>query len=178
MEISTNLQFTAAQVLYDVEKFYDHARWDVILATAEKVEYPLLVLALALQMHGAPRRVATADAVSDLIWPRRSLMAGCSQGTDLARLALWSVLEYVHAAYRPRELNTWVDDLAHQERGRKQDVVHKIVQVAEALVAGLQELGFKVAAKSTILAHPLAVGHDIVTAEGALSSYNGLEAAA
>ncbi len=70
----------------------------------------------------------------------------------------------MHAAYRPRELNTWVDDLAHQERGRRQTVVTKVVQVAGALVAGLKGLGFKVAAKCTILAHPPQVGQEIVTA--------------
>jgi hypothetical protein len=74
------------------------------------------------------------------------------------------VLEFVHSAYRPRELNTWVDDLAHQERGRRHAVIQKVIQVAEALVTGLKGLGFKVAAKSTILAHPVKVGHDIVRA--------------
>ncbi len=94
------------------------------------VDCPMDVLALALQMHAAPRRVATEDAVSELIWPKRSLMAGCSQSVDLGRLALWSILEDLHATYRPRELSTWVDDLAHQERGRQRQVTDKILEVA------------------------------------------------
>ncbi len=113
-------------------------------------------------MRSAPRRVATQESVSQRLWPCRSLIAGCSQSIDLGRLALWSVLEFVHAAYRPRELNTWVDDLAHQERGRRQNVLEKVVQVAEALTNGLDDLGFKVSAKSLILAHPPRVAHDLV----------------
>ena len=97
-----------------ISKNYDSISLEYVVETAlrQDVDYPLDVLVLALQMHTAPRRVATEQSVSELVWPRRSLMAGCSQSVDLGRLAFRSILEDLHAAYRPRELSTWVDDLA------------------------------------------------------------------
>ena len=90
MEIASTLQFTWATVLYDGEKFYASVSFEFIVETAMRMEvdYPLSILALALQMHSAPRHVATEEAVSELQWPQQSLIAGCSQSVDLGRLAL------------------------------------------------------------------------------------------
>ena len=126
------------------------------------VDYPLDFLVLALQMHSAPRRVATEEAVSEFMWPQRLLMAGCSQSVDLARLALWSILEALHAAYRPKELSTWVDDLAHQERGQQQAVINKVMEVGEALVNMLADRGFKVSPKLVILTNPPKLAVELV----------------
>jgi hypothetical protein len=62
----------------DIEKFYDHVPWSTVVNTAYAVGYPLVVLALGLQLHQAPRRVATDDAVSERLWPRRGLCAGAA----------------------------------------------------------------------------------------------------
>ena len=83
-------------------------------------------LALGLQMHQAPRRVSTGAAVSERLWRRRSLIAGCWQSVDLSRLALWDVLEYAHGQCRPQELGTWLDDIIHQEVGREAGVADKM----------------------------------------------------
>ena len=121
--MATTLKFSWIQVLYDMEKFYDRVGWHGVVETAYVTNYPLVVLALGLQIHMAPRRVATDEAISGLIWPTRGLIAGCGQSIDLARLALWQVSEYAHEQSRPRDLSTWEGDLAHQEQGREQEVV-------------------------------------------------------
>ena len=164
MDIASTLRFSWDSALYDIEMFSDSISLETVVETTMRldVDYPLDVLALALQMHSAPRRVATENAVSELIWPKKSLMAGCSQSVDLGRLALWSILEDLHAAYRPRELSTWVDDIEHQERGRQHAVINKVLEVAQALVEKLARRGFKVSAKSVILTNPPKLAAELV----------------
>ncbi len=133
MEVHSALGFSVTQTLVDLEKFYDHIPPSTVVETAYQVEYPLLSLALGLQMHQAPRRIATEPGIPQNMWPTRSLMAGCGQSVDYGRLTLWDVLEFAHAQYKPRELGTWADDIIHQEVGKEEDVVDK----AEAVVQGL-----------------------------------------
>jgi hypothetical protein len=134
----------------------------VVVRVGYTVEYPLVQLALGILMHQAPRRVITEAGVSELLWPKRSLIAGCAQAVDLSRLALWEVLEEAHAAHRPRELRTWVDDMAHGERGREQDVEDKLVKVALAMVELLRQRGFKVSPKTVVTTTPASIAKRVV----------------
>jgi hypothetical protein len=92
-EVGGALGLATGQILYDIEKFYDSVDLSVVVRVGYNVQYPLLQLALGILMHQAPRRIITEAGVSDLLWPKRSLIAGCSQAVDLSRLALWEVLE-------------------------------------------------------------------------------------
>ncbi len=132
------------------------------MATAVKLEYPLVSLALGVLMHRAPRRVATQSAVSQLLFPTRSLIAGCDQAVDYSRLALYDTLDEAHRAHRPRQLRTWIDDTSHCELGREQDVGTKLVQVAETLVTMLQDRGLKVSPKTVVITTPPRLGRSVV----------------
>jgi hypothetical protein len=119
-------------------------------------------LALGVLMHRAPRRVATPSAVSQLLFPTRSLIVGCDQAVDYSRLALYDILDEAHRAHRPRQLRTWIDDTSHCELGREQDVGTKLVQVAETLVTMLQDRGLKVSPKTVVLTTPPRLGRSVV----------------
>jgi hypothetical protein len=162
MEVHSALGFSVTQTLVDLEKFYDHVPLSTVVETAYQVEYPLLPLALGLQMHEAPRRVATEQGISQKMWPTRSLMAGCGQSVGFARLTQWDVLEFAHAQYKPRELGTWVDDIIHQEVGKEEDVVDKAEAVVQGLVGQLTARGFRVSPKSVVISNPPKLARRVV----------------
>ena len=88
------------------------------MQVAQRVDYPFPVLALGLEVHRAPGRLRAEGVVSKVTGPSRSLIAGCNQSVDLSKLALWQVLESMHAEFRPLELPTWVDDIGRAGIGR------------------------------------------------------------
>ncbi len=149
--------FAWGQVLWDIEKFYDHieAEQVVEVALSDGVYYPLIPLILGLMMHAAPRRVATeGGAVSKKMWPTRSLIAGCGQSIDFSRLALWRILENMHGDYMPKQLETWVDDLHHLELGHATMVAEQLLRVSLGLAGELRQRGFKLSAKSAVVSRP------------------------
>jgi hypothetical protein len=134
--------FSWIQILWDLEKFYDHVRLDAVVDIASRVDYPLMPLFLALDMHRAPRRLRASGAVSDIITPGRSLLAGCSQSVDIAKLALWDILETAHANFRPLVLESWVDDLSQRHVGKAEVISPQAARASEGLGQLLRDSGF------------------------------------
>jgi ribonuclease HI len=166
LEIASSQGFAWGQVLWDIEKFYDHVQLQQVaeVAMSDGVDYPLIPLALGLSMHMAPRRVSTDGVISERFWPTRSLIAGCGQSIDFGRLALWRVLEKIHLEYLPKQLETWVDDLHHLERGRAAHVEAQMLHVSAGLADELQKNGFKLSAKSAIITSPPKIAGRVATA--------------
>ncbi len=162
MEIGSALDLGTGQILYDIGKFYDSVGYDVVATTSVNVGYPLVSLALGIVRHRAPRRVATESAVSQVLLPTRSLIAGCRQAIDFSRQTLWDMLEEAHLAHRPRQLRTWVDDTSHRELGREIDVTQQLVQVARTLVEMLSRRGLKVSLRTVVLTTPPRIGRQVV----------------
>ena len=101
LEMVTIQGFSRAEVLWDDDKFYDHARLRQVAHVAQGVGHPLPALALGLDAHQAPRRLRAEGAVSKVICPDHSLIAGGNQSVDVAKLSGWQVLESMHADCRP-----------------------------------------------------------------------------
>ena len=151
LEIATAQQIPWAEILWDINKFYDSVNLGVVAEVGFKQDYPLINLFLGLQMAAAPRRIKTDVCVSEVLKPTVSLIAGCWQAVDFSRLALWDVLEHLHAQYRPLDLGSWVDDLGHTEIGPEALVISRTVAVSRQLVRGLRAQGFTMSPKSAIL---------------------------
>ena len=118
----------------------------------------MINLLLGLQMATAPRRIRAGRGVSKQLHPQRSLIAGCGQAVDCSRLALYEVLEAAHSRYKPLQLQTWVDDLGHQEHGVERVVEARMVAVSRQLVGSLRAEGFVMSDKSALLASNTRLG--------------------
>eukprot|EP00959_Pyramimonas_sp_CCMP1952_P141601 2963480-Pyramimonas_sp.AAC.2 len=113
--MATAQGFSWVEILWDVDRFYDHVRLFQVASVAERVGHPLPALALGSSIHRSPRRLRAEGVISELICRDRSLTAGCNQSVDLAKLSLWQVLESLHAAFGPLDLSAWVDGLGRTE---------------------------------------------------------------
>ncbi len=161
LELATVQQFSWVEVLWDLTKFYDFVDLRVVADVGLAQDYPIVCLALGLQMAAAPRRLRADQCVSGCMVPTRSLIAGCGQAVDFSRLALYEVLEHLHCRYRPLELSSWVDDLGHQEIGHTSSVASRAIGVSTELVTGLREKGFRMSSKSALLASSPGLGRTV-----------------
>jgi hypothetical protein len=164
LELATVQRFSWVEVLWDLTKFYDFVDLQVVADVGLAQSYPIVSLALGLEMAAAPRRIRADGCISECLVPTRSLIAGCGQAVDFSRLALYEVLDHLHAKYRPLELSSWVDDLGHQEVGHTSSVASRAIGVSTELVTGLQAKGFKMSSKSALLASSPDLGRKVQAA--------------
>ena len=74
-------------LLWDLQNLFDSIDVKILFAEAARVGFPLLQLALSMVVHHAPRRLKLGTAIGEPIFQMgRSILAGCSRSTDLARV--------------------------------------------------------------------------------------------
>ena len=156
-EVAIELERPTATLLWDLEKFYDSVVLHRVITAAADLDYPLVHLALGMQVHMAPRFIRSATGCfSTGMRPDTSMLAGDGQSNAWARCALYDMLEHVHDKFGPTVVvNSYVDDLAQRGEAASEDhLVDQVVSAAELLYnrVNRSELKFSDAAeKSTQL---------------------------
>ena len=86
-ELSRLEGFFSLMLLWDLQNFFDSIDVKTLFAEAAEVGFPLLQLALSMLVHQAPRRLKLGTAIGEPILELgRSILAGCSRSTDVARV--------------------------------------------------------------------------------------------
>ena len=65
-----------AQVLLDLVKAFERIPYRILLREADRLGYPLRLLKLAIATYKLPRVIRVGNAVSDLVWAVRGIVAG------------------------------------------------------------------------------------------------------
>ncbi len=68
----------AATTGYDLKKYYEHITVAELARGAKRFGLPLQITSLLAQLYVGPRRIRVGRAVSRAVYPRRSLLAGCT----------------------------------------------------------------------------------------------------
>ena len=107
------------QLLFDFIKYYDHIVPGLLAEEATLADFPLVAFALGLQGHSLPRRLTMNGHMSrKLIAFARSIVAGCTTSTSLARLQINGILNKIFnfcASYPEYVVDYWflhVDDVS------------------------------------------------------------------
>ena len=77
-----------AACLWDMTKFFDMMDLPTLVLAAERHDFPIDMLNIALDMHTAPRRLIRQKTVGPAIQPGRSVLAGCGLATPFVRMYL------------------------------------------------------------------------------------------
>ena len=149
-EVAVYMGLAVAQILWDMEKFYDLLNPGVMAKLALQLEYPVVPLYLGLLVHRAARVLSLKGCFSEPHLPETSILAGCFQSVAWSRCFLYDVLEDIHNRYRPITISSWVDDLSQRVQGLRSHVVAKTVQAASDLVSSLRRKGARISTKSVI----------------------------
>ncbi|CAK0858693.1 unnamed protein product, partial [Prorocentrum cordatum] len=151
-EAATEMGFHAAGVFYDAANFYDNIGLDQLIEKASALQYPLLPLAMAVQMYLAPRAIMAHSLFSDIFEPANSMVAGCGQAVDLTRPLLHGILDAAHRHHIFVVMQQYLDDLALQVEGARRQVIDQIKHVAALVHDGFKRLAIPISVKTAVVA--------------------------
>ncbi len=81
-EVCTNLGKPAAQIWWDMDKFYGTIDPGMVVSEGQKLGYPLTELMLGVMIHRSRRVLRAEGTVSQYRKPTSSIIAGCIQSTS------------------------------------------------------------------------------------------------
>ena len=71
----------------------------VLLREARRLDYPLRLLRLAITTYKLPRVIRVNEAISDLVWAVRGIVAGSGLATSEMRLVMINIVEQALVAH-------------------------------------------------------------------------------
>jgi hypothetical protein len=161
-EICTTLGVPVANLLWDMEKFYDLMMPEVVAKFGIKHHYPATELHMGMLVHTSARTIKQRKCYSKIVIPDRSIIAGCLQSVAWTRLYLYDILQEVHNDYKPVQVKTFVDDLSQFMFGTTGQVVDLMTRCAKTLKDNLEANGGRVSpTKVVLLASPTSLRKEL-----------------
>ena len=96
---------SAANLLWDIDKFYVSIDITMLIKCATDANYPKLPLALGVQLYMAPKYIKVADCAHTGIIPCNGVAAGCTQAASLSKSMLYDIVEHMHYFYVDRPID-------------------------------------------------------------------------
>jgi hypothetical protein len=156
VEVAALLGRHVAMVLWDMAKFFDSMDTQVLIESAERLDFPRDQLALGLMLHKAPRVVRARGCCGEQV-PNtaRSVLAGCTLSTSFARACVNSVRQHCPDG-QGHTLSQHVDDLTQTVITRTRGaMVARAVQCGRRLAQWAELSGLTVADKSRVVSNHL-----------------------
>ena len=142
-------------ILWDVAKFFDSIDIPRLIRRCEELEFPLDQLALAMQVHRAPRVIQAGGCCANpIVATGVSILAGCTFSTSLSRgflhdsTAQGSIHTHEQAT---ATTNQHVDDVSQLIIGDTASAaIHLAVRAGLSISTGFVKSGLTISAKSVI----------------------------
>ena len=96
----------------DISGFYDSVMWASVVDTGLLLEFPPLLLELALQIYGGPRFLSAENSVSPGIFPTAGLLQACPLAPSISKLALFVPLQELQESRLAHHIDQWLDDIS------------------------------------------------------------------
>ena len=154
-----------ARILWDMEKFYDNIDIIKLIDRSMDLEYPVIMMALGIQMHMAPRCINAYETYAICDLPKNGIIAGCTQSNIFARILLHRIMKQAVEAIPPplQMLRSFVDDISQAIQSDKEEVViDTTIKGAVSLAQDLIGSGNRISPKSVIMASNARIKRTIV----------------
>ena len=149
-EVTKARQQHGVTVLMDMSTFYDTINLCKLQEEAIGLDYPPLMLELALQLYCGPKAILAEQELTPFFHVDHGVPAGCPQAPLLAKAVLAPALIPWKEQHPTAHLSSWVDDVGFDMEGST------ALQVAQQAVAAYRDLhqrltaiGLKVNPKKT-----------------------------
>ena len=134
----------------DLSCFYETISHSRLVAHAEAVAFPPLLLWGAISAYRGPRLLSADGLIGPPAHASRGVLAGCPVAVALSKVALWPACHTVLNQKAVDTADTWVDDLSVDFCGKNpHQVAAKGLRVARALFQALDDEGLQVSFKKT-----------------------------
>ena len=149
-EASHTVQEHRITLYLDLSCFYETIIHSRLVAHAQGVDFPPLLLWGAICAYRGPRMLTADGLVAPPAYASRGVLAGCPIAVALSKVALWPACHAVLNQPAVNTADTWVDDLSVDFCGTNpQQVAAKGLRVARSLFGALAEEGLEVSLKKT-----------------------------
>ncbi len=109
-EVARSRGRQSASTCFDLKQYYEQVEVAEVAKGCKKHGLPRLIAALTLHMYLGPRRIRVGSAISHEVYPRRSILAGCTFALVLIRLIAIEPIDHLMKAVRSR-LVGWDADI-------------------------------------------------------------------
>ena len=134
----------------DMSTFYDTINLARLQEEALGLEYPPLMLELAMQVYCGPKAILAEQEITPFFHVDHGVPAGCPQAPLLAKAVLAPALIPWKEQHPKANLSSWVDDVGFDLTGTTaMQVAQQAVEAYRNLHQRLTELGLKVNPKKT-----------------------------
>ena len=132
----------SASTLADLKQFYEHVEVMEFAVGARRLGLPLEIVALTAHLYMGPRCIRVGNAYSRKVFPRRSILAGCTWATVHIRFYMIEpadrFCDVVGPVLREWELSfrfsVYVDDVMVAVMGRRQSIAHCLPWLSRLLL--------------------------------------------
>ena len=131
-------QQSAASLLLDLAKFYEHVGHDHLWEEGIKTGFPRRLLACWCASYEGWRFLEADKCATFPFWAFGTILPGCSGATTAAKLMLATLLETVSSQLPSYRLWNVVDDISGHVAGTDRMVQAVTAEAARLLVEGLQ----------------------------------------
>ena len=137
-------------VLMDMSTFYDTIQLNKLQEEAVKLDYPPLLLELAMQLYTGPKAILAEQEMTPFFHVDHGVPAGCPQAPLLAKVVLAPALIPWKQQHPQINLSSWVGDVGFDMEGSTPlQVAQQAVEAYRDLHSRLTALGLKVNPKKT-----------------------------
>ena len=130
-----------AQILLDMVKAFERIPYHVLLREANRLGYPLRLLRLAIATYKMPRAIRVGEAISDMIWAVRGIVAGPGGATSELRWVMIDIVGQALLVYPFVAPTLFVDDLLEEADGDDDSIIHNLCGFTHLIVTRVTEYG-------------------------------------
>ena len=168
IEISKAVGRRTAVLLWDMSHFYDGIDLPLLCADVRHSQFPPVPACVALQSSVAPRRLKISNCFSSAISSvGRSVLAGCSSSTSLARVFLSGpVRRALECDEQEAEgIGIHVDDVSQRFSGHTdREVISKALTGGSSFADAAISKGLEISHKSVVVASTISLARRIASA--------------
>ena len=149
-EIGKHQGIHTVTCLADLTCFYDTVQLDHLIEPAEELHCPPLHLKLALDLYTGPRLIQAEGIAGNPTYYEKGILQGCPQAPAIAKLVLFRPLRDLVQTHPAVQLQTWVDDVSYDIKGRDPDyVAREAILAFRTLKQRLEQAGLKINSDKT-----------------------------
>eukprot|EP00959_Pyramimonas_sp_CCMP1952_P014419 305588-Pyramimonas_sp.AAC.1 len=141
---------TSANLLWDFVKYYETLPLGQLQQRCHQHDFPLAASRVAIAVYASARHVCLQAMISEAVFARFGVVAGCSMATTMIRINSMGPLDKI-AGSPHVDFKMYIDNSSIAAVGTRQEVASGVVEGARALQSATAEIGATLSADKAIL---------------------------
>ena len=127
-------------ILWDLTKFYDTVALGALIQHTRKRKYPAKVTCLVIATYLSPGVIRQNECYSEWVYPVDGILPGCGEACNMARNALYGIVEKVTTVSPMCTIGQFVDDVKQFAAGEsKASVIDVLAPAVTTFLRGVKK---------------------------------------